>query len=59
MVGDGTTDVRAGRAAGITTCAVTYGYRAEEELRQAGPDHLVHAFADINGLFQPAPAAKP
>jgi len=57
MVGDGTTDVRAGRAAGITTCAVTYGYRSEEELRQAGPDHLVHAITDIRELFRPETTA--
>jgi phosphoglycolate phosphatase len=53
MVGDGTTDVRAGRAAGVTTCAVTYGYRSEEELRQAGPDHVVHAMTDITRIFMP------
>jgi len=51
VVGDGTTDIRAGKAAGITTCAVTYGFRSEEELRRAGPDHVIHAFAELKGLF--------
>jgi phosphoglycolate phosphatase len=51
VVGDGTTDIRAGKAAGITTCAVTYGFRSEEELRKAGPDHVIHAFAELKGLF--------
>lgn len=54
VVGDGTTDVLAGRAAGITTCAVTYGFRTEEELRKAGPDHIIHAFADLRTLFAAA-----
>jgi phosphoglycolate phosphatase len=51
VVGDGTTDIRAGKAAGITTCAVTYGFRSEDELRKAGPDHVIHAFAELKGLF--------
>jgi phosphoglycolate phosphatase len=51
VVGDGTTDIRAGKAAGITTCAVTYGFRSEEELRRAGPDHVIHAFSELKDLF--------
>jgi len=51
VVGDGTTDIRAGKAAGITTCAVTYGFRSEEELRRAGPDHIIHDFSELKGLF--------
>jgi len=52
VVGDGTTDIKAGRAAGITTCAVTYGFRSEEELRRAGPDHVIHAFSELSSLFR-------
>jgi len=51
VVGDGTTDILAGKAAGITTCAVTYGFRSEAELRTAGPDHIIHAFSELKGLF--------
>jgi phosphoglycolate phosphatase len=51
IVGDGTTDVRAGRAAGVITCSVTYGFRSEEELRQAGPDYVIHKFSDLKTLF--------
>jgi phosphoglycolate phosphatase len=54
MVGDGTTDVMAGKAAGVITCAVTYGFRSEAELRQAGPDHVLHAFAGLKELFRSA-----
>jgi phosphoglycolate phosphatase len=53
IVGDGTTDVRAGKAAGVITCSVTYGFRSEEELRRAGPDHVIHSLADLKSLFTP------
>jgi phosphoglycolate phosphatase len=51
VVGDGTTDIRAGKAAGITTCAVTYGFRSEEELRKAGPDFVIRTFPELRDLF--------
>lgn len=51
IVGDGTTDIRAGKAAGITTCAVAYGFRSEEELRRAGPDYLISRFSELTALF--------
>ena len=51
MVGDGTTDIRAGKAAGVMTCAVTYGFRSEDELRPAGPDFMVHSFSELKDLF--------
>lgn len=54
VVGDGTTDIGAGKAAGIATCAVTYGFRSAEALRAARPDYLVGSFAEIATLFAPA-----
>jgi phosphoglycolate phosphatase len=51
IVGDGTTDVRAGKAAGIITCAATFGFRSEEELRRLEPDHIIHEFSDLKRLF--------
>jgi len=56
MVGDGTTDIRAGKAAGCITCAAAYGFRSEGELREAGPDHLIQAFSELKDLFVPAPS---
>ena len=53
IVGDGTTDVRAGKAAGIITCSVTYGFRSEEELRKAGPDYVIHSLLELKTLFAP------
>jgi len=54
IVGDGTTDVRAGKAAGIITCSVTYGFRSEEELRKAGPDYIIPTLSDLQKLFMSA-----
>jgi phosphoglycolate phosphatase len=51
MVGDSPMDVEAGRRAGMRTCAVTYGYRPEEELRAAGPDLVVSRMADLASLL--------
>jgi phosphoglycolate phosphatase len=53
MVGDGVQDIEAGKAAGIKTCAVTYGFRSEDALRRAGPDHLIHSFPELRTLFVP------
>jgi phosphoglycolate phosphatase len=53
IVGDGTTDVRAGKAAGVITCSVTYGFRSEEELRKAGPDYVIHSPSELKTLFTP------
>jgi phosphoglycolate phosphatase len=47
MVGDTTVDLQMGRAAGVDTCAVTYGAHTEEELRREGPTHVVHRAADL------------
>ncbi|HEY6010155.1 MAG TPA: HAD family hydrolase, partial [Nitrospirota bacterium] len=53
IVGDGTTDVRGGKAAGAMTCAVTYGFRSEELLRREGPDYIINQFSELVGLFAP------
>jgi phosphoglycolate phosphatase len=53
IVGDGTTDIRAGREAGVMTCSVTYGFRSENELRTAGPDYLIHDLGELKKLFIP------
>jgi phosphoglycolate phosphatase-like HAD superfamily hydrolase len=36
-----------GRAAGVDTCAVTYGAHSHEELLREGPTHVVHRAADL------------
>ncbi len=45
MVGDSNIDIEAGKAAGIKTVAVTYGYRQKELLRNA--DFIIDKFEDL------------
>ncbi len=52
IIGDGENDVLAGKAAGITTCAVTYGIRPPEKLLPLQPDFVVHTFSDLKALVQ-------
>jgi phosphoglycolate phosphatase len=54
IVGDGITDIRAGKAAGIITCSVTYGFRSDEELRKAEPDYTISVLSDLRKIFVPA-----
>ena len=51
MVGDGPVDVRAGRAAGTRTIGVTHGLHSADELRTAGPDHLVGSLSEVKTLL--------
>ena len=51
MVGDGDTDVEAGKRAGVVTCAVTYGLGNQEDLRAAGPDFLIDDLSELRWYF--------
>lgn len=57
IVGDGTTDMRAGKAAGIMTCAAAYGFRQEAELLQTHPDYVIRSLAELKNIFLPVPAS--
>lgn len=46
MIGDGVQDVRAGRAAGLRTVAVAYGYTPREVLEGERPDALWERFGN-------------
>ncbi len=54
MVGDSTADILAGKAAGVRTCAVTYGFGRLDALRACQPTYTVTSFdglaAIIDGL---------
>jgi phosphoglycolate phosphatase len=41
IIGDSENDILTGKAAGIATCAVTYGFRPAEKLRALKPDFVV------------------
>lgn len=46
MAGDSPNDLRAGRAAGVTTIAALYGFRDESELRSEGADIYWRSFGE-------------
>ncbi|MDO4938831.1 MAG: HAD-IA family hydrolase [Lachnospiraceae bacterium] len=50
-VGDGETDMEAGRAAGCLTVGVTWGYRPREVLEQYQPDCLIDHMEDLSMLI--------
>ncbi|MCU0662564.1 MAG: HAD-IA family hydrolase [Myxococcota bacterium] len=47
MVGDTHLDIEAGRAAGLATCAVTWGFGAREELRRSRPNLMVDSPVEL------------
>ena len=50
MVGDGSTDIQAGKSAGTRTCAVTYGYRDRAELERYKPDFFIDKIEDLKHI---------
>jgi phosphoglycolate phosphatase-like HAD superfamily hydrolase len=52
MVGDTEFDILAGKAAGVTTCAVRWSEIPHERLLGAGPDHFVDEFAQVVALIK-------
>jgi len=51
MVGDRAHDVRAGRAAGVTTVGVLWGFGSRPELEGAGADHIVQRPDDLAAVL--------
>ena len=47
MVGDTAADILAGKAAGLKTCAVTYGFGTLQELQHCQPDYVIDAFSEL------------
>jgi phosphoglycolate phosphatase len=47
VVGDSSNDILSARRAGFTSCAVTWGFRSEESIVAAHPDHLVRSPSEI------------
>lgn len=52
VVGDGVTDMKAGRAAGVVTCAAAYGFRSLNELAPLKPDYIIHSFPELKEIFK-------
>jgi phosphoglycolate phosphatase len=57
MVGDSAVDVRTGRAAGVGTCGVTYGY-GSAGFEFDPPDVLVERFEDVVSIVGTRPATS-
>jgi phosphoglycolate phosphatase len=47
MIGDDAGDIEAGRAAGVRTCAVTYGIGDRERLLRAKPDFVIDDLLEL------------
>ena len=52
IVGDGTTDIEAGKAANILTCAVTYGLKEKEVLLKMEPDFMIDDIVELKRIFE-------
>jgi len=50
MIGDSDVDIDCGRAAGLYTCAVTYGFRSRQELEAANPDFIIDEFEALSEI---------
>ena len=51
IVGDGDTDVEAGKRAGVITCGVTYGLGSKEGLVAAQPDIIIDDLTELSRYF--------
>jgi len=56
-VGDTDVDMWTGRAAGMFTVGVTWGFRDEDELRGAGAQAIIHRPTELSPLLGPGPSA--
>jgi phosphoglycolate phosphatase len=50
-MGDSNVDMLTAKNAGYTSVGVTWGFRTEEELREAGAQHIVHSPIEILDLL--------
>ena len=51
MVGDGDTDMDAGKRAGVVTCGVTYGFGNKKDLAATQPDFLIDDLDELRDHF--------
>jgi phosphoglycolate phosphatase len=51
MIGDTAFDVAMGRAAGMRTIAVTWGYHPRDRLAAAGPDLVIDDYAALDAAL--------
>ena len=51
IIGDGDTDIEAGKRAGVITCGVTYGLGNKDAVRVARPDVTIDSLAELADYF--------
>jgi len=51
IIGDGDTDIEAGKRAGVITCGVTYGLGSQDAVRAACPDITIDSLAELTDYF--------
>ena len=51
IVGDGDTDIEAGKRAGVITCGVTYGLGRKDDLIAAKPDVMIDSISELRDHF--------
>ena len=51
IVGDGDTDIEAGKRAGVITCGVTYGFGRKDDLIAAKPDVMIDSITELSDHF--------
>jgi phosphoglycolate phosphatase len=51
MVGDTVFDIEAGKQAGLSTIAVTYGFGTKTELKKSQPDYIIDSVDDLYELL--------
>lgn len=52
MVGDMAIDVSAGKEAGISTCAVTYGIGKKEDIVKSKPDYIIDSILELKEIIK-------
>lgn len=50
FVGDTVFDISTGKAAGMQTCAVSYGNHSRQQLLQAGADYVIDNFTELKNI---------
>ncbi len=52
FVGDSNVDIQTAKAAGITSVGANWGFRSEEELRQAGADYVINNAGELLSILR-------
>ena len=51
FIGDTVFDIGCGKAAGMTTCGVSYGNHTRAQLLEAGADHVIDTFSELPAVI--------